>query len=132
MRGRSGGTPLRPPPIRTIIVRMERDDGPILDMTPEGEFTRARDYGARGRRYYHTVTPSASSLALIIVRLIGIVALIAVGVLAFWFAIFTLPFVFLCGVIIYGLYRFQASRAGKRYRPVPPQRNWQRQGWRNR
>ena len=105
---------------------MNSDTGPILDMTPNGEFIRARDRESRARDYSRRGYQAPKvSFGLIFARLVGFVALIGVGLLAFWFAVFTLPFVFLCGVVLYGIYRYQLSRLGLRHHhPVRTGRSW--------
>lgn len=112
---------------------MKSDTGPILDMKPNGEFIRARDYRTRdySRRGYHAPKPS---FLLIVTRLLGLIALIGVAILAFWFAVFALPFVFLCGIVLYGIFRYKVSSFNKRHRPVSTHHGamHQNHSWRDR
>lgn len=83
---------------------MEHDNGPIIDMTPDGSFTRSGNLGA-GRL-------GSLSLASIALRLVGALILIGLAVVIFWITVFTLPLIFLGGIILYGAYRFQLVRHG--------------------
>ena len=83
---------------------MTNDNGPVIDMTPDGQFSQARPFGPQMR--------GNLSLASIAVRLAAGLLLIGMAVAIFWITIFTLPLIFLGGIILYGVYRFQLMRHG--------------------
>jgi hypothetical protein len=89
---------------------MRNNSGPILDMTPDGDFTPAGAYTANGYRATAGSHRLASGLSfgMILARLAGFGLVVGLGLLIFWLTIFTLPFVFLGG--LYGVYRLQIGR----------------------
>jgi hypothetical protein len=90
---------------------MENETGPIIDMTAEGDFAgsagfRSGGFDAGG----YGAAPAGLSFGMIAARLAGFAILLGIGVLLFWLAVFTLPLIFLGGLILYGVYRFQVRR----------------------
>ena len=85
---------------------MKNDNGPIIDMTPDGRFPQSTGPWPQ--------TPRSLSLGAIALRLIGALVLIGLAVAVFWITVFTLPLIFLGGIILYGVYRFQLMRHGGR------------------
>lgn len=83
---------------------MQSTDGPILDMTPTGDFT-----------WQGSTKPSFGA---IVVRLAIFTVLLGFGALVFWLAVFTVPILILAGLAIYAYVRFKMSRGGLRFRPV--------------
>jgi hypothetical protein len=77
-------------------------DGPVIDMTPDGQFTQAP-------------TPMPSPLAARVIGLAVLVAVLAgalaVALLALWLALQLIPIAIGAGLIAYGAFRFQLWRA---------------------
>lgn len=84
---------------------MKSDNGPIIDMTPEGGFAGSSTFKP-GRH------PPANglSLGMIAARIAAFGVVDGFAVLVFWLAIFTLPLIFLGGLVLYGVYRYQMMR----------------------
>ena len=94
---------------------MKNDPAQIIDMTPEGEFVRPafhRPNAYQRESWRQAYKPARNSLSLgtVIARLAMFGLLIGFGVLLFWLAVFTLPVIFLGGLVLYGIYRFQMMR----------------------
>ena len=67
---------------------MKSNPGPILDMTPSGEFSG----------------PPKPKVIEVLVRLVAALLLIGVAVVAFWLALFLVPFLVLGALALYALY----------------------------
>lgn len=80
---------------------MTRDEGPTIDMTPAGEFRDARPPG------------TAPSLFAIALRVAAFGLLLGFAAIAFWLAVFTLPFIIMIGLGFYLYVRFQMARAAR-------------------
>ena len=77
----------------------------ILDMTPEGEFTRPP--GAPGR------LPWLMRLALAGALVAFAAGILALAAFAFWLAVTLLPVMILAALIAYAAFRVQLWRAGR-------------------
>lgn len=85
-------------------------DGPVIDMTPEGEFVDMRPPpGAPpfGRLPLGTKVMGISILAAVLA------GFAAITLLALWLALQLIPIAIGAGLIAYGVFRFQAWRAGR-------------------
>jgi len=71
-----------------MISAMKSNPGPILDMTPSGEFAG----------------PPKPKLADVVARFVGFLILLGVGIAAFWITLFSIPFLILGGLALYALY----------------------------
>jgi hypothetical protein len=75
---------------------MANSDGPIIDMTRNGEF----------------IDPPAPSLGTIVARVAAFGALLLVAAVAFWMALFIIPLLLVAGVAGYFILRHQMKRGG--------------------
>ncbi len=76
---------------------MAKQDGPVLDMTPDGNF----------------IDPPKPSLGGILMRLLLFGVALAIVAALFWATLLILPFLLLLGVIGYFTLRVQFSRFGQ-------------------
>jgi hypothetical protein len=80
--------------IPTYIPGMANANGPIIDMTPDGEF----------------ITPPKTTLGTILARLAAFAVLLVVAAVAFWMALFIVPVMIILGIAAYALSRNQVRR----------------------
>ncbi len=73
---------------------MANANGPIIDMTPEGDF----------------ITPPKPGFGTIIARLAAFAVLLVVAAVAFWMALFIVPVMIILGIAAYALSRNQVRR----------------------
>ncbi|HQT47045.1 MAG: hypothetical protein B7X08_06580 [Acidocella sp. 20-63-7] len=73
---------------------MKKSEGPVIDMTPEGAF----------------VEPPKTSWGTILLRIIALGLVVFTAALAFWMALFILPFLLLLGLVAYLFVGTQARR----------------------
>lgn len=73
---------------------MSEQNGPIIDMTPEGDF----------------VKPPKPDYLTILARLVAFGVLLLVAAVAFWMAIFIVPVLIILGIAGYALSRTQIRR----------------------
>lgn len=91
------GWPPRPP-------RTDTDqDGPVLDMTPAGDFVEAPN-----APFLTPFATRALGIAIVVAVLAGLAAL---AFLALWIAIQLIPIAIGAGLVAYGVLRFQTWRA---------------------
>jgi len=79
---------------RAYIHVMANANGPILDMTPDGEF----------------IIPPKPTLGTILARLAAFAVLLVVAAVAFWMALFIVPVMIILGIAAYALSRNQIRR----------------------
>jgi uncharacterized membrane protein len=73
---------------------MTRQNGPVIDMTPDGNF----------------VEPSKPTLGTIIARLVAFAVLLMIAAVAFWMALFIVPVLIILGIAFYAMNRAQIRR----------------------
>jgi O-antigen/teichoic acid export membrane protein len=85
--------------------RTRPDAGPILEMTPDGQFLDARP------------APLSQQLlrTAVVIAIIG--TMLAVAAVALWFAMLLVPVVLAAGLLAYGLFRWRLWRSGVRFTP---------------
>ncbi len=76
------------------IVRMAKFNGPVIDMTPDGDF----------------IEPSKPTLGTILARIIAFGMLLVIAAVAFWMALFIIPVLIILGVAGYAFARMQVRR----------------------
>jgi hypothetical protein len=81
---------------RTYDLIMANQNGPIIDMTRNGEF----------------IDPPKPSLGTIVARLAAFGVLLLVAAVAFWTALFVIPVLMVLGVVGYFVARHQLRRGG--------------------
>lgn len=86
----------------------------IIDMTPEGEFTRPP--GSPGRLPWPTPLPWLLRLAVAGALVALILGAVALAAFAFWLAATLLPVVIIAAVVAYAAFRVQLWRAGRGFR----------------
>ncbi len=79
---------------RAYVPAMVNRNGPVIDMTPDGNF----------------VQPPKPTLGVIAARLIAFAALLVVAAVAFWMALFIVPILIILGIAAYALSRAQMNR----------------------
>ncbi len=79
---------------RAYIPVMANANGPIIDMTPDGDF----------------ITPPKPTLGSIFARLAAFAVLLVVAAVAFWMALFIVPVMIILGIAAYALSRNQVRR----------------------
>jgi hypothetical protein len=79
---------------RAYILTMANTNGPIIDMTPDGDF----------------ITPPKPTMGTILARLAAFAVLLVVAAVAFWMALFIVPVMIILGIAAYALSRNQARR----------------------
>lgn len=77
--------------------------GPVLDMTPDGQFIDAPPRG--------NVPPLAAKALAISVFVAVLAGIAGVAMLALWLALQLIPIAIGAGLIAYGVFRFQVWRA---------------------
>lgn len=90
-------------------------NGPVLDMTPDGDFV-VRGPAAAGP----TLGARVMGISIIVAVLAG---LLGAALIALWLALQLIPIAIGAGLIAYGVFRFQTWRAGK---SLGRQGNWLR------
>ncbi|MDD2861346.1 MAG: hypothetical protein PHI71_09830 [Acidiphilium sp.] len=83
---------------------MKTTSGPIIDMTPSGEFAREPIAGP--------------TLGVIFARVVAFAILLGFAAIAFWLAIFTIPLLIIAGLGGYAYLRFKMRRHGVHFRPI--------------
>jgi hypothetical protein len=73
---------------------MANSNGPVIDMTPDGNF----------------IDPSKPTLGTILARLIAFGVLLVIAAVAFWMALFIIPVLIILGVAGYAFTRMQIRR----------------------
>jgi hypothetical protein len=87
---------------------MKMTNGPIIDMTPAGNFA---DRPVQG-----------PNLGVILARVLVFSVALGFAALAFWLAVFTVPVLIVLGFVGYLYVRFKTSRGGLRFGMVTPNR----------
>lgn len=80
---------------------MKDSEGPIIDMTPSGQFAQ------------EPIT--APALGTIVLRVLLFTIALGFAALAFWVALFTVPILMILGLVGYGWFRFNAARGHFRF-----------------
>jgi hypothetical protein len=80
-------------------------DGPVIDMTPDGAFVDAPRVP-----FTPPLGTKVMGVAIVVAVLAGMAAL---ALLALWVALHLIPIAIGAGLVAYGVFRFQAWRAGK-------------------
>ncbi len=79
---------------RSYILTMANQNGPIIDMTPDGAF----------------IEPTKPSYFTILARLAAFAVLLLVAAVTFWMALFIVPVLIILGIAGYALSRTQVRR----------------------
>lgn len=87
------------------FTRSRRDQAPLLDMTPDGEFV-SRRYREPGQSWSARLLRAA-----VLVAALG--AVIIVAGLALWLALLMIPVVLVASAIAYGAWRWRLWQAGR-------------------
>jgi hypothetical protein len=80
--------------MRAYVPVMANANGPIIDMTPDGDF----------------ITPPKPTMGGILARLAAFAVLLVVAAVAFWMALFIIPVMIILGLAAYAFSRGQVRR----------------------
>jgi hypothetical protein len=93
--------------------------GPVIDMTPDGEFRSAKTWSGKSPfgafRYSASITPGTLKIGGIAILVAVLAGTVAAAALALWLAMTLVPIAIVAGLIGWGalkIQRWQARRAG--------------------